>query len=129
MANTQQNQTAHDIGIVLAVKPSVQLVTNMFVSSVILHFGYANVFTVSSILLGLSTLIMMYLTPTRSVLLVARCLQGIGSSFGTVSGLGMIGSFHYDENVKIEQMSKAMSGLAFGVLIGPIWVLKILRWF
>ena len=35
---------------------------------------------------------------------------------GTVSGLGMIGSFHYNENTKIEQMSKAMSGLALGVL-------------
>ena len=36
----------------------------------------------------------------------------------------MIGSFHYDENVKIEQMSKAMSGLAFGVLIGPFLGLR-----
>ena len=45
--------------------------------------------------------------------------QGIGSSFGTVSGLGMIGSFHQDEEKKIEQMGKAMSGLAIGVLLGP----------
>ena len=46
-------------------------------------------------------------------------VQGIGSSFGTVSGLGMIGSFHQDEEKKIEQMGKAMSGLAIGVLLGP----------
>ena len=67
---------------------------------------------------------MMAVKPTRAILLTARCLQGIGSSFGTVSGLGMIGSFHYDENVKIDQMSKAMSGLAFGVLVGPISCFK-----
>lgn len=91
----------------------------MIVSSIIHQFGYAHVFIFSSLLLGLSTLLMMMLVPTRTILLAARCLQGIGSSFGTVSGLGMIGSFHYDENIKIEQMSKAMSGLAFGVLIGP----------
>ena len=48
-----------------------------------------------------------------------RHVQGIGSSFGTVSGLGMIGSFHQDEEKKIEQMGKAMSGLAIGVLLGP----------
>ena len=119
LEHTETNQTAHDIGIVLAVKPSVQLLTNIIVSSVIHQFGYAHVFIFSSFLLGISTLLMMCLMPTRTILLVSRCLQGIGSSFGTVSGLGMIGSFHYDENIKIEQMSKAMSGLAFGVLIGP----------
>ena len=31
----------------------------------------------------------------------------------------MIGSFHQDEEKKIEQMGKAMSGLAIGVLLGP----------
>ena len=31
----------------------------------------------------------------------------------------MIGSFHQDEEKKIEHMGKAMSGLAIGVLVGP----------
>ena len=62
---------------------------------------------------------MMVLSASIKTIFLSRCLQGIGSSFGTVSGLGMIGSFHQDEEKKIEQMGKAMSGLAIGVLLGP----------
>ena len=61
----------------------------------------------------------MVLSASIKTVFLSRCLQGIGSSFGTVSGLGMIGSFHQDEEKKIEQMGKAMSGLAIGVLLGP----------
>ena len=67
---------------------------------------------------GLSNLLIVLSASIKTIFL-SRCLQGIGSSFGTVSGLGMIGSFHEDEEKKIEQMGKAMSGLAIGVLLGP----------
>ena len=45
-----------------------------------------------------------------------RLFQGIGSSFGTVSGLGMIGAYYDDDISRIEVMGRAMSGLALGVL-------------
>ena len=104
--------------LIKAAKPAVQIITNYFVSLLISTFGYSSVFLAGSCLLAISIGIMLSIQTTGSMLL-SRLFQGVGSSLGTVSGLGMIGSFHYNENIKMEQMSKAMSGLALGVLLGP----------
>ena len=61
--------------------------------------------------------------------LILRTFQGVGSSFGTVSGfiinisrsrltvfsgLGMIGSYYDEDVARINNMGRAMSGLALG---------------
>jgi len=76
----------------------------------------------------------MMISRSFSLLVISRCIQvilyaretshgrsfqGIGSSFGTVSGLGMIGAYYDDDISRIEVMGRAMSGLALGVLGKP----------
>ena len=92
--------------------------TNCLVSWFIKRVGYANVYIAGGGILGLSALSMSFYHDLGT-LLMARCFQGVGSSFGTVSGLGMIGSYYEDDVARIKYMGKAMSGLALGVLVGP----------
>ena len=56
---------------------------------------------------------------TYPVLLVARCLQGIGSAFTSVAGMGMIADRFPDDKERGNAMALALGGLALGVLIGP----------
>ncbi|XP_065312649.1 synaptic vesicular amine transporter-like isoform X2 [Gordionus sp. m RMFG-2023] len=87
------------VGIMFASKAVVQLITNPFVGSLTQRsFAYGKSF---------------YL------LLVARAVQGIGSSLSSVSGMSMIADYYPDNKERGSAMGIALSGLALGVLIGP----------
>ncbi|EPY84534.1 solute carrier family 18 (vesicular monoamine), member 1 [Camelus ferus] len=55
---------------------------------------------------------------TYTLLFVARTLQGIGSSFSSVAGLGMLASVYTDDHERGRAMGIALGGLALGVLVG-----------
>ncbi|KAM9700241.1 LOW QUALITY PROTEIN: chromaffin granule amine transporter-like, partial [Menidia menidia] len=55
---------------------------------------------------------------TYALLFFARSLQGIGSSFSSVAGLGMLASVYTDDEERGVAMGVALGGLAMGVLIG-----------
>ncbi|CAG0902810.1 unnamed protein product, partial [Darwinula stevensoni] len=53
------------------------------------------------------------------MLLLARILQGVGSSCSTVSGMGMLAERYPDERERGIAMGIALGGLAFGCVVGP----------
>lgn len=50
---------------------------------------------------------------------MARSLQGIGSAFTSVAGMGLLADKYPDDRERGNSMAIALGGLALGVLIGP----------
>uniref|UniRef100_A0A8C6KWU5 Solute carrier family 18 member A1 n=1 Tax=Nothobranchius furzeri TaxID=105023 RepID=A0A8C6KWU5_NOTFU len=94
------------VGLLFASKALVQLLINPFVGSA----------TTSPCLQALSSLFAF--SGSYALLFFARSLQGIGSSFSSVAGLGMLASVYTDDEERGVAMGIALGGLAMGVLIG-----------
>uniref|UniRef100_A0A8C9NCM8 Solute carrier family 18 member A1 n=1 Tax=Serinus canaria TaxID=9135 RepID=A0A8C9NCM8_SERCA len=62
--------------------------------------------------------VMFAFSGTYTLLLIARALQGIGSSFSSVAGLGLLASVYPDDSERGSAMGTRPGGLALGVLIG-----------
>ncbi|MBN3296916.1 VMAT1 protein, partial [Amia calva] len=122
------------VGLLFASKALVQLLVNPFVgpltnrsyprliaSCVFLFFscriGYHIPMFAGFIIMFVSTILFAF-SGTYALLLVARALQGIGSSFSSVAGLGMLASVYTDDNERGFAMGIALGGLAMGILIG-----------
>ncbi|KAH9522542.1 hypothetical protein DERF_006106 [Dermatophagoides farinae] len=54
-----------------------------------------------------------------ATLFMARSLQGIGSAFTSVAGMGLLADKYPDDRERGNSMAIALGGLALGVLIGP----------
>uniref|UniRef100_A0A4X1SXC7 Solute carrier family 18 member A2 n=1 Tax=Sus scrofa TaxID=9823 RepID=A0A4X1SXC7_PIG len=92
------------VGLLFASKATVQLLTNPFIGlSMFILFRIA-VFAFSR---------------SYAFLLIARSLQGIGSSCSSVAGMGMLASVYTDDEERGNAMGIALGGLAMGVLVGP----------
>uniref|UniRef100_A0A8D1EPZ2 Solute carrier family 18 member A2 n=1 Tax=Sus scrofa TaxID=9823 RepID=A0A8D1EPZ2_PIG len=92
------------VGLLFASKATVQLLTNPFIGlSMFILFQIA-VFAFSR---------------SYAFLLIARSLQGIGSSCSSVAGMGMLASVYTDDEERGNAMGIALGGLAMGVLVGP----------
>ncbi|XP_073858960.1 synaptic vesicular amine transporter isoform X2 [Macaca fascicularis] len=63
--------------------------------------------------------IMFAFSSSYAFLLIARSLQGIGSSCSSVAGMGMLASVYTDDEERGNVMGIALGGLAMGVLVGP----------
>ncbi|XP_033109746.1 chromaffin granule amine transporter-like [Anneissia japonica] len=115
--NTVQKESVY-IGVLFASKAIAQLITNPFVGPLTNRIGFhIPMFTGLSIMF-ISTLVFAF-GESYGVLLTARMVQGIGSSASTVSGMGMLAQRYTDQEERGAAMGIALSGLAFGVLIGP----------
>ncbi|KAM9252449.1 chromaffin granule amine transporter [Cariama cristata] len=105
------------VGLLFASKALVQLVVNPFVGLLTNRIGYHIPMFIGFIIMFLST-VMFAFSGTYTLLFIARALQGIGSSFSSVAGLGMLASVYTDDFERGNAMGIALGGLALGVLIG-----------
>ncbi|XP_036096843.1 chromaffin granule amine transporter isoform X2 [Molossus molossus] len=105
------------VGVLFASKALMQLLVNPFVGPLTNRIGYHIPMFAGFVIMFLST-IMFAFSGTYTLLFVARTLQGIGSSFSSVAGLGMLASVYTDDCERGHAMGIALGGLALGVLVG-----------
>uniref|UniRef100_F7IIQ5 Solute carrier family 18 member A1 n=1 Tax=Callithrix jacchus TaxID=9483 RepID=F7IIQ5_CALJA len=105
------------VGVLFASKAVMQLLVNPFVGPLTNRIGYHIPMFAGFIIMFLST-VMFAFSGTYTLLFVARTLQGIGSSFSSVAGLGMLASVYTDDYERGQAMGIALGGLALGVLVG-----------
>uniref|UniRef100_A0A8C8A7C1 Solute carrier family 18 member A1 n=1 Tax=Otus sunia TaxID=257818 RepID=A0A8C8A7C1_9STRI len=105
------------VGLLFASKALVQLVVNPSVGLLTNRIGYHIPMFIGFIIMFIST-VMFAFSGTYTWLFVARALQGVGSSFSSVAGLGMLASVYTDDFERGNAMGIALGGLALGVLIG-----------
>ncbi|XP_045735264.1 chromaffin granule amine transporter isoform X2 [Mirounga angustirostris] len=105
------------VGVLFASKALMQLLVNPFVGPLTNRIGYHIPMFAGFVILFVST-VMFAFSGTYTLLFVARTLQGIGSSFSSVAGLGMLASVYTDDYERGRAMGIALGGLALGVLVG-----------
>ncbi|XP_049711185.1 synaptic vesicular amine transporter [Elephas maximus indicus] len=106
------------VGLLFASKATVQLLTNPFVGLLTNRIGYPIPMFAGFCIMFIST-IMFAFSGSYALLLIARSLQGIGSSCSSVAGMGMLASVYTDDQERGNAMGIALGGLAMGVLVGP----------
>ncbi|XP_075675785.1 synaptic vesicular amine transporter-like [Dermatophagoides pteronyssinus] len=107
-----------EVGVMFASKPIVQAITNPFVGPLTNKIGYSIPLFMGLILLFFSTMIFA-VGSSYATLFMARSLQGIGSAFTSVAGMGLLADKYPDDRERGNSMAIALGGLALGVLIGP----------
>ncbi|NXA59122.1 VMAT1 protein, partial [Mohoua ochrocephala] len=105
------------VGLLFASKALVQLLVNPWVGLLTNRIGYHIPMFLGFTIMFLST-VMFAFSGTYTLLFIARALQGIGSSFSSVAGLGLLASVYPDDSERGSAMGIALGGLALGVLIG-----------
>ncbi|NWR86322.1 VMAT1 protein, partial [Furnarius figulus] len=105
------------VGLLFASKALVQLLVNPSVGLLTNRIGYHIPMFIGFTIMFLST-VMFAFSGTYTLLFIARALQGVGSSFSSVAGLGMLASVYTDDFERGNAMGIALGGLALGVLIG-----------
>ncbi|NXY11945.1 VMAT1 protein, partial [Pteruthius melanotis] len=105
------------VGLLFASKALVQLLVNPWVGLLTNRIGYHIPMFAGFTIMFLST-VMFAFSGTYALLLTARALQGVGSSFSSVAGLGLLASVYPDDSERGSAMGIALGGLALGVLIG-----------
>lgn len=105
------------VGLLFASKAILQLLVNPLVGLITNRVGYDTPLFCGFVIMFLST-IMFAFSGTYTLLFVARSLQGVGSSFSTVAGLGMLANVYTDDYERGKAMGIALGGLALGVLTG-----------
>ncbi|KAI5760438.1 SLC18A2 [Gulo gulo luscus] len=106
------------VGLLFASKATVQLLTNPFIGMLTNRIGYPIPMFAGFCIMFVST-IMFAFSSSYAFLLIARSLQGIGSSCSSVAGMGMLASVYTDDEERGNAMGIALGGLAMGVLVGP----------
>ncbi|XP_057362364.1 synaptic vesicular amine transporter isoform X2 [Manis pentadactyla] len=111
------------VGLLFASKATVQLLTNPFIGLLTNRIGYPIPMFTGFCIMFIST-IMFAFSSSYAFLLIARSLQGIGSSCSSVAGMGMLASVYTDDQERGHAMGIALGGLAMGVLAIQLFVLQ-----
>uniref|UniRef100_A0A8C5WVX6 Solute carrier family 18 member A2 n=1 Tax=Laticauda laticaudata TaxID=8630 RepID=A0A8C5WVX6_LATLA len=101
-----------EVGLLFASKATVQFLTNPFIGPMTNRYKY--------LLYYVSYFLFMFaFSESYKLLVIARALQGVGSSCSSVAGMGMLASVYTDDEERGNAMGIALGGLALGVLVGP----------
>uniref|UniRef100_A0A5F8HJG9 Solute carrier family 18 member A2 n=1 Tax=Monodelphis domestica TaxID=13616 RepID=A0A5F8HJG9_MONDO len=106
------------VGLLFASKATIQLLTNPFIGPMTNRIGYQIPMFAGFCIMFVST-VMFAFSRSYALLLIARSLQGVGSSCSSVAGMGMLASVYTDDEERGNAMGIALGGLALGVLVGP----------
>uniref|UniRef100_A0A8C6TUN2 Solute carrier family 18 member A2 n=1 Tax=Neogobius melanostomus TaxID=47308 RepID=A0A8C6TUN2_9GOBI len=106
------------VGMLLASKSIVQLLTNLFIGPLTNRVGYQIPMFIGFCIMFLST-IMFAFSSSYILLVIARSLQGVGTSCSSVAGMGMLASLYTDDDERGHTISIALGGVAMGALVGP----------
>ncbi|XP_007424088.1 synaptic vesicular amine transporter [Python bivittatus] len=107
-----------EVGLLFASKATMQFLTNPFIGPMTNRIGYQIPMFAGFCIMFVST-IMFAFSESYKLLVIARALQGVGSSCSSVAGMGMLASVYTDDEERGNAMGFALGGLAMGVLVGP----------
>jgi DHA1 family solute carrier family 18 vesicular amine transporter 1/2 len=125
-SNVQQMQYANEfnvemengkVGFLLAIKAFVQLFFNPICGNLSKKFGYRNIIFFGTINLLLSA-ILFAMGSSFLMLLLARAIEGLGSSCINVCGMSLIASLYLDDQKRSKVMGIILGSIALGVLFG-----------
>ena len=68
---------------------------------------------------SLASTLLFAFSDTACMMLVSRAIQGIGTSFSTVSGLGLLAHRFPDHENRGKYLALSFTGFGLGVLVGP----------
>ncbi|XP_022101575.1 synaptic vesicular amine transporter-like [Acanthaster planci] len=106
------------VSILFASKAIVQLCVNPIVGPLTNRVGYSIPMFTGFVIMFASTLVFAF-GQSYWLLIIARMIQGVGSSCSSVAGMGMLAHRYPGYEERGAAMGIALAGLAFGVLIGP----------
>ncbi|KAL7022548.1 hypothetical protein ACKWTF_012292 [Chironomus riparius] len=106
------------VGLLLAIKAFVQLFFNPIVGSVLAtRFGYKSTIFFGTISLLMASLFFA-MGDSFLILLIARAIEGIGSSCVNVCGMSLIAHLYPEDHQRSKIMGIILGSIALGVLIG-----------
>ncbi|OCT90127.1 chromaffin granule amine transporter isoform X1 [Xenopus laevis] len=106
------------VGLLIASKSMVHILVNPIVSLFTNRVGYGLPMFLGFVIMLISIFTFAF-GGSYIFLLLARMLQGIGSSFIVVAGLGMVASIYTDDFQRGKAMGIALGGVVLGVVAGP----------
>uniref|UniRef100_A0A6I8PLC8 Major facilitator superfamily (MFS) profile domain-containing protein n=1 Tax=Xenopus tropicalis TaxID=8364 RepID=A0A6I8PLC8_XENTR len=106
------------VGLLLASKAIVQILFNPIVSLITYRLGY-ELPMIFGFIITLPSILLFAFASSYSLLFVARSLQGIGTSFTSVSGMAILANKYTDDKERGEAMGIALGGVALGLVAGP----------
>ncbi|KAG8441091.1 hypothetical protein GDO86_006729 [Hymenochirus boettgeri] len=116
--NNYFNDQNTRVGLLLAMKAILQLITNPIVGKIADKVGYDTPLFCGFVVMFISTLMFAF-AESYLLLIIARGIQGIGSSFTVVSGMGMVAQVFPDDVERGKAMGISMGSNAFGIVVGP----------
>ncbi|PAA61204.1 hypothetical protein BOX15_Mlig034172g3 [Macrostomum lignano] len=120
---------APQIGLVLGLKPGVEVIGNLLVGPLVDRVGHKAPLLIGSGLY-LVTAGMFGFSPNYPILLIARLLQAASSSLSTVAGLALLAAtFAGDEVERAKAAAVAFGGLSFGLIMGFPFGAVLAQWF
>ncbi|BHF66520.1 hypothetical protein SprV_0200953900 [Sparganum proliferum] len=108
------------VGMLFASKSIVQLIVSPMVGPLTNMIGYSIPMLTGLIMMFASTITFAF-GGSYVFLLLARAVQGAGSAFATVSGLGTLATYYTDPEGRSQAFGCALTSLALGLLVGPTY--------
>ncbi|CAD5231069.1 unnamed protein product [Bursaphelenchus okinawaensis] len=107
------------VAMLLGSKAVVQIPTGLIVSQITYRIGYSIPLFIGFIIIIVSSLLFAFAT-SYWTLFFARSLNGVGSGFTAVSGLGMLAETFPDNVQRGKAIALAFGGIAIGITAGPV---------